>query len=849
VVAASSPYARGTSATSFRIDKITRTAPAWTNNSATVPFGGTIDLRLKLSNPGSNAYTFTTSGTAGSCSVTGYTLNVGSVGDTCNVTPTLLGDSIYADVQGSQALSVTVTRISQSALVITSGTSTNVNQVLNVSAAGGSGTGALSYHVANQGTTGCTINSSTGELTAATAGSCEVYAQRAQSTNYDAVTSSHVVVAVSKISQNLTWVSQPQARYLPGNTYALEATASSQLAVAYSISAGLCTLTGSTVTFTGSGDCVIHAGQPGDGSYFAAVTISQTVSVGKINQTMTFSALANKSWGSLAFSLSATASSGLAIVYSENNQTTNDACDVSSNGIVTIKNVGTCAVTAAQAGDASYTSVTTTRIFEVTANQAGAPFIGSISFGDRQLNASFFTPSYLGGGTVSAYELRAYDLDGTLVSTNTGCIANQGATQSCSVIGLNNGTKYVLKVAAITQAGLGQFSVSSSEIIPASNPEAVGNLIAIEGNGTLSLQWTQPTSFGGGNFFQYRIYWRAPGQQYQPDGSPGATVGNQASLSYVISGLTNGVSYDVKIVTATSNNNVELQSNTAEVRQTPYTVPDAPAAVVALDNSTSFTVAWQPPTFDGGNPIDQYIVQKDGATVCTINTATSTSCEVPKPAPGTTAVIGVRAGNDAGLSAATSTSITVEALPSSTPSSGGSSTGGSGGSPQVSTPTVTNVSGSSKVQPGELVRLVGTGLSKVQRVTVGGIETGFILNTAGVLQIRIPEGLVLGRVAVTLYGDFGVAIFSDLLEIVKTEVVVEQRSKVSVGSYLGKVAIYTLNHQGKRLSIRIGNKWQVIDPLQSKYTELLSKAARGKTVLVRIYLDRKLVMTKQQKVR
>jgi hypothetical protein len=66
---------------------------------------------------------------------------------------------------------------------------------------------------------------------------------------------------------------------------------------------------------------------------------------------------------------------------------------------------------------------------------------------------------------------------------------------------------------------------------------------------------------------------------------------------------------------------------------------------------------------------------------------------------------------------------------------------------------------------------------------------------------------------------------------------------------LGKVAIYTLNHQGKRLSIRIGNKWQVIDPLQSKYTELLSKAARGKTVLVRIYLDRKLVMTKQQKVR
>lgn len=848
VVAASSPYARGTSAVTFRIDKITRTAPTWTNNSASVPFGGTIDLRLKLSSPGSNAYTFTTSGTAGSCSVTGYTLNVGSVGDTCSVTPTLVGDSIYADVQGTQALSVTVTRISQSALVITSGTLTNVNQVLNVSAAGGSGTGALSYHVANQGTTGCTIDSSTGALTAATAGNCEVYAQRAQSTNYDAITSSHMVVAVSRISQNLTWVSQPQARYLPGNTYALEATASSQLAVAYSISAGLCTLSGSTVTFTGSGDCVIHAGQPGDGSYFAAVTISQTVSVGKINQTMTFSALANRSWGSLAFSLSATASSGLAIAYSENNQTTNDACDVSSNGIVTIKNVGSCAITALQSGDASYTSVTATRIFEVTANQAGAPFIGSVSFGDRQLNASFFTPSYLGGGTISAYELRAYKLDGTLASTNTGCVPNAGATQSCSVIGLDNGTKYVLRVAAITQAGLGQLSASSSEIIPASNPEAVGNLIAIEGNGSLSLQWTPPTSFGGGTFFQYRIYWRAPGQQYQPDGSPGATVGNQASRSYVITGLVNGVSYDVKIVTATSNNNIELQSNTAEVRQTPYTVPDAPAAVVALDNVNTFKVAWQPPTFDGGNAIDQYVVQKDGVTVCTINTASSTSCEVPKPAPGTTAVIGVRAGNDAGLSAPASTSITVQALPSSVPSIGGGS-GSSAGSVLINTPTVTSVSGSSKVQPGELVRILGTGLSKVQRVTIGGIETGFILSNAGTLQIRIPEGLALGRVAVTFYGDFGVAIFSDLLEIVKTETVVQPKSKVSIGSYLGKVAIYTLNHQGKRLSIRIGNKWQVIDPLTSNFTETLTASVRGGTVTVKVYLDRKLVETRQTRVR
>jgi hypothetical protein len=204
--------------------------------------------------------------------------------------------------------------------------------------------------------------------------------------------------------------------------------------------------------------------------------------VGKINQTMTFSAIANKPWGSLAFSLSATVSSGLAIAYSENGQTTNDACDVSANGVVTIKNVGTCAVTATQAGNSANTSVTKTQVFQVTANQAGAPFIGSISFGDRSITAGFFAPSYLGGGTISAYQLNAYNLDGTVAATNSGCVAVSGANQTCTVFGLVNGNSYYLKVAAITQAGLGVQSVGSSMIVPASNPEAVGNLVAIEGN-------------------------------------------------------------------------------------------------------------------------------------------------------------------------------------------------------------------------------------------------------------------------------------------------------------------------------------------------------------------------------
>ena len=843
-VAASGGFSTGSAEVNFRIDKITQTAPGWDSATATVAFGSSLDLYEKLASPSGVAnYSFTATGTG--CAVTGVMLTVGDAGSNCSVTPTINGTDIYLPATGT-ALTVSVTKISQSALVLTSATSMDVDQTLTLSAAGGSGDGALSYIVANQGTTGCVANPTTGALTATGAGQCEVYAQRALSDNYDAVTSSHVIVTINKVAQNLSWVSQPQAQYVAGNTYALEATASSQLAVAYSISSGLCTLAGSTVTFTGSGDCVIQAGQAGDNSFLAAVTISQTVSVGKINQTMTFSALANVSWGSLAFSLSATASSGLNIVYTENNQTTNDACDVSANGIVTIKHVGTCAITATQAGNSAYTAVTTTRLFEVTANQAGAPFIGSVSFGDRQLNASFFTPSYLGGGTVSAYELQAHPLGGGAVVKNTGCIPQQGPNQTCSVIGLTNGVTYELKVAAITQAGLGQLSASSSEVTPAANPEAVGNLVAIEGNGTLTLQWTPPTNLGGGTFDQYRIFWRAPGGSYRAVNSPNAFVATQSSTTYVITGLDNGVAYDVKVITTSTVNSAELQSNTAEVRQTPYTVPDAPAAVVALDNDNNVVVAWQAPIFDGGNPIDQYVVEKDGTAVCTITSATTTSCEVEKPSPGNTSVIEVRAGNDAGLSAPVSTSVTVAALPGSNPP--GLIGGGSfpGVTPGAIAPIVLDVSGSATVKTNEVVRLVGTNFNLIEKVLIGDVEASFFVNSSQLITIRVPIDVAPGNPAITLQGAFGTAIFTGLIQVSVTQVSVD--TKVTIGTFLGYAAVYTKNHEGKRLSMKIGNKWRVIDPLDANYTYSYTKVGVGRTVTVEVYIDRVLVQVKQIKI-
>src|SRR4029077_7013948 len=76
-----------------------------------------------------------------------------------------------------------------------------------------------------------------------------------------------------------------------GATYTVTATASSGLAVTFSAagsSAGICTVSGSTVSFAGSGTCTINANQAGNGSYFAAPQVQQSFAVALTSQTISF---------------------------------------------------------------------------------------------------------------------------------------------------------------------------------------------------------------------------------------------------------------------------------------------------------------------------------------------------------------------------------------------------------------------------------------------------------------------------------------------------------------------------------------------------------------------------------
>jgi hypothetical protein len=92
-------------------------------------------------------------------------------------------------------------------------------------------------------------------------------------------------VAAAKSSQTITFTSTaPGSASVGGPTYTVAATASSGLAVSFTIdaaSSSVCSISGTTVSFIGAGTCTIDANQAGNSNYNAAPRAQQSFTVGK----------------------------------------------------------------------------------------------------------------------------------------------------------------------------------------------------------------------------------------------------------------------------------------------------------------------------------------------------------------------------------------------------------------------------------------------------------------------------------------------------------------------------------------------------------------------------------------
>ncbi len=222
---------------------------------------------------------------------------------------------------------------------------------------GGSGNPVVFSVDAASGTGVCNVSGTDGTtLDYTAAGNCVIDADQAGNANYAAASQVEqtIVVAGTKANQTITFGALAN-KTLAQSPVTVSATASSGLAVTFTTAtASVCTsrgTNGASITLVKAGTCTVEANQAGNATYNAAPEVSQSFTVSKASQTITFANPGTKTKSPVT--VSATASSGLAVTF-----TTATASVCTSGGTngasITLVKAGTCTVEANQAGNATY---------------------------------------------------------------------------------------------------------------------------------------------------------------------------------------------------------------------------------------------------------------------------------------------------------------------------------------------------------------------------------------------------------------------------------------------------------------------------------------------------------------
>jgi uncharacterized repeat protein (TIGR03803 family) len=247
----------------------------------------------------------------------------------------------------------------------------------------------------------------------------------------------------SRQNQTITFNTIP-TKYMGDAAFALSAAASSGLEVIFTSSdPSVASIDGTVVTIYKEGTVTITANQVGSPAYYPAPAATQTLTVLRNNQTITFDAFTEKTFGDGVFQLSATTTAPNLTVTFTSADPSIASCSPAGN--VVIHGAGTVVLKASQPGNNRYYAATPVeRVLTIHKAQQSVQF-GALS--DKNINDASFTvnaTSTSGGQFVYTSASDKISITGNTVSLVKPGRATITATQS--------GTSNYLAAAPVDQS-------------------------------------------------------------------------------------------------------------------------------------------------------------------------------------------------------------------------------------------------------------------------------------------------------------------------------------------------------------------------------------------------------------
>ena len=338
--------------------------------------------------------------------VSGNTLTIVGAGTT-TITASQAGNSSHKAAT-AVLQTLTVNKVNQTITFAPIANKTVGDATFNLTA---TTTSPLTVSYASSNTAIATVSGNA--VTIVGAGTTTITASQAGNVTYNAATDVPQTLTVDKLNQTISFT--PLANKTVGDAaFNLTATTTSPLTVSYASSnTAVATVLGNTVTIVGAGTTTISASQAGNATYNAATDVPQTLTVDKLNQTISFTTLANKTVGDAAFNLTATTTSPLTVSYASSNT----AVATVLGNTLTIVGAGITTLTASQAGDATYNAATavpqTLTVSKINQTVTFAP-LANKTVGDATFNLTATTTSPL---------IVSYASSNTAVATVSGNVA------------------------------------------------------------------------------------------------------------------------------------------------------------------------------------------------------------------------------------------------------------------------------------------------------------------------------------------------------------------------------------------------------------------------------------------